>query len=318
MRKIIYSAILMVLLVATFAAAKDIDVSADAKAQAGVTPDSMFWGLDTAMENVEVALTFNDESKARKRILFAKERLVEAKIMTDNDNFEDAEKARRIHQKHMIALKNMLQVQQSLNATQELRSNVEIEQELNSQEKEADSYIKMRIMVKGDLNEEQKSRLIALFESFKNESSSARLSVQQEREKIKIKLRTKESLTEEEVGDIEDEVTTETNADGSQQEVVASQFIRVSQDAITMAEQRVETIDNATIKAEAEAILNSAKALQVEANAAMAKKDYDEARLMAMQARKEARNAIIMSAGKAWTNNVVQTDATIETSIKVS
>ncbi len=317
MRKIIYSALLMVLLVATFAAAKGVEVSADAKAQAGVTPDSIFWGLDTAMENVEVALTFNDDSKAKKRILFAKERLVEAKIMTDMDNFEDAEKARRIHQKHMIALKSMLQMQQSINATQELRSNVEIEQELNSQEKEADSYIKMRIMVKGDLNEEQKSRLIALFESFKNESSSARLSVQQEREKIKIKLRTKESLTEEEVGDIEDEVTTETSSDGSHQEVVASQFIKVSQDAITMAEQKVKTIDNVTIRAEAEAILDSAKALQVEANAAMAKKDYDEARLMAMQARKEARNAIIMSAGKARSNGI-HADTAIETSIKVS
>ncbi len=180
--------------------------------------------------------------------------------------------------------------------------------------------------------------MIALFESFRNESRTAKLSVQQEREKIKIKLRTKESLTAEEVSSIEDEVIIEANTSSAQNEVVATQFVRISGEALIMAEQRMNSIENTSAKAEAEAHLESARALHAEARVALTEGRYEEARLVALQARKEARTAILMSAGQAQASNTIRAEikngatassasssasasgenAVIETSIEVS
>ncbi len=55
---------------------------------AGVTPDSIFYFFDIALENLDLALTFDEEAKVEKFIAYAEERLAEAEEMNEEEKQE--------------------------------------------------------------------------------------------------------------------------------------------------------------------------------------------------------------------------------------
>lgn len=67
----------------------------------GTTPGSLLFGLEQAQESVSLALTFNPEKKAEKRLQIAQERLAEAQKLTENNDSRNAEKAVQMHTKAM-------------------------------------------------------------------------------------------------------------------------------------------------------------------------------------------------------------------------
>jgi len=74
-------------------------VSAQEKENAGVMPDSPFWGLDQGIERFQLMFTNNLEKKIMLRLQFADERLEEAKIMLQENKgsyFTLAENERKI------------------------------------------------------------------------------------------------------------------------------------------------------------------------------------------------------------------------------
>ncbi|MDI6655674.1 MAG: DUF5667 domain-containing protein, partial [Candidatus Hydrothermarchaeota archaeon] len=52
-------------------------------ASPGITPDSIFYGLDKAFERIQFILARDETSKARKHLEFAAERIAETKAMAD-------------------------------------------------------------------------------------------------------------------------------------------------------------------------------------------------------------------------------------------
>ncbi len=58
---------------------------------AGITPDSIFYFFDIALENLDLALTFDEEAKVEKFIAYAEERLAEAEEMNDEEKQEFVE-----------------------------------------------------------------------------------------------------------------------------------------------------------------------------------------------------------------------------------
>ena len=80
--------LVILLLTTTFAVAQE-----EAEVElpdAGTTPDSPFYGLERAFENIGLALTFNKAKKAEKRLQRASERLAELKAMADKGKPEFA------------------------------------------------------------------------------------------------------------------------------------------------------------------------------------------------------------------------------------
>ena len=73
---------------------------------AGITPDSFLWGLDKALDNLNLLLTFNPAEKARKGIEIARERLEEVKVMAEKNKIESAEKAKDEELKILSKVKN--------------------------------------------------------------------------------------------------------------------------------------------------------------------------------------------------------------------
>lgn len=86
--------------------------------EAGTTPGSPFFGLEQAQESIGLALTFNPEKKAHKRIQIAQERLSEAKKLSEDNDSMNAEKAIQIHSKAMERAEQAIQ-----NVPEDRRSN---------------------------------------------------------------------------------------------------------------------------------------------------------------------------------------------------
>jgi hypothetical protein len=64
---------------------------------AGVTPDSPFYGLERAMERLRLAFTRNKANRALYKIRMAEERLAEAEQMLEENNLEAAQEAEEAH-----------------------------------------------------------------------------------------------------------------------------------------------------------------------------------------------------------------------------
>lgn len=67
----------------------------------GTTPGSPLFGLEQAQESISLALTFNSQDKAHKRLHQARERLSEAEHLTENNESSNAEKAIQMHSRAM-------------------------------------------------------------------------------------------------------------------------------------------------------------------------------------------------------------------------
>src|SRR3989344_3707997 len=71
----------------------------------GVTPDSFLWGLDKALDNLNLLLTFDKGEKAKKGIEIARERLLEVKSMVEENKLEAAENAKEEYGKNLLKVK---------------------------------------------------------------------------------------------------------------------------------------------------------------------------------------------------------------------
>ncbi len=71
----------------------------------GITPDSFLWGLDNAIDQLTLLLTFDQAEKARKGLEIARERLLEVKQMIKENKADAAKKAEEAHGKHLLKVK---------------------------------------------------------------------------------------------------------------------------------------------------------------------------------------------------------------------
>lgn len=85
--------VLALMLAATAFAHDDVPDSTDSLPDAGVGPRSFLWGLDKALENIKMFLTFDREERVRIGLEVAEERLAEAKEAIAEKKLGAAEEA---------------------------------------------------------------------------------------------------------------------------------------------------------------------------------------------------------------------------------
>src|SRR3989338_8552512 len=165
MRKII-SFLIFLLLVVNVSAQGDAPDSAELDdTDAGITPDSAFYGLDNAWEKISLAFTFNKEKKAEKELKYARERLREVKLMVEENKLDAVQKAEERHRKLIENVRARMD-EIGEDDEEDLETNLEFENEIEEQEAEVDE-IKTKIEIKGDLSAEQRKLLDKLIESLK-------------------------------------------------------------------------------------------------------------------------------------------------------
>ncbi len=169
---------------------------------AGVTPDSLLYGFDTAFDGISLFFTFDDELKARKNIEIARERLFEAKVMIDDSRLEAAEKARNEHERALSNAASSVGRLRRGDSLQEIRDIIEIEDELrNHEESINDVSSNIKLKIKGSLTEDQQSIVNTILESLKGNSEELKIEIKSKENSIKIRIRQETGKSEDEVED---------------------------------------------------------------------------------------------------------------------
>src|SRR3989344_2362334 len=152
-----------------FVSGQDLEIVMDS--EAGTTPDSFVWGIDRAIENLELALTFNIAKKENKRLENAYERLLEVKEMLNKGKIEDAQRAR---EKYTMSLRTSIERIEEISDDSSFEDINSLDGFAELQEDKIDD-IKVNVMIKGNLSEEQKKRFNDFIESLGGEVRDVRI-----------------------------------------------------------------------------------------------------------------------------------------------
>ena len=201
MYRLNYISIILILLILPLITAQDISTTEE-DIEAGVTPDNTFaWGIDRALENINLALTFDISKKAEKRLLQARERLLEVKEMIEQNKIEDAEKAEQEHQKTIEKVRIEISSLDE-NDDNDLKNILEIEDELDEQEDEIEEIrTSVRIKIRGQLTDEQKAKLQEFLDSLDENVDRIRVEIRDKESRTLIRIEQKTGRQREEIID---------------------------------------------------------------------------------------------------------------------
>lgn len=179
----------------------------------GITPDSFLWGLDKAIDQLSLLLTFDEGKKARKGLEIARERLIEVKAMAEENKFEHAEKAREEHGKVLSRVKQNIESIERDNSEDEIKEVIEIENEVELYDDEVEQTfdeLKIKIEIKGEITDQQKEMIDSILDSLKGQTGEIEIEIKNKKDKTKIKIKQEtkkdEAEIEEDVEDIEESI----------------------------------------------------------------------------------------------------------------
>jgi len=179
---------------------------------AGVTPDSAFYGLERAMESLRLAFTRNGVEKVKLKIKYAEERLAETEQMIDENNTEAAEEAQEAHDDLLE------EVQEDIDglggngdnetSQEDLEDAVELELEAESHSEKV-SRVKNRILERkmaGNMSAEQIAHLTAIFEKIISKAQEMEIKFEQKKGYFRIKYKVYSESSDEDLDEFESRV----------------------------------------------------------------------------------------------------------------
>lgn len=157
----------------------------------GILPDSFLWGLDKAFDSLSLALTANNEEKAKKGISIAMERISELKVMIDQNKIEHSVKAKEATSETLLKVKENIAKVEKTDSKQELETTVSIESELDEVEDELKELkeVEIRIKIKGDLSPEKLQQLENLVFDLLGSSGELEVEIKNKKDSIKVKIK---------------------------------------------------------------------------------------------------------------------------------
>jgi len=170
-------------------------------ADPGVLPDSVFWGLDKALDSLSLALTFNTDKKTKKGISIAMERISEIKAMLNQNKIEHSLKAKEATSKILLKVKENVAKVEEKDSEKELETALEIENELDEVEDELEELkeTEIKIKIKGDLSEEKLQQIKGLISGLLDSSSELEVEIKNKKDKVKLKIKEKGEVDAEEL-----------------------------------------------------------------------------------------------------------------------
>src|SRR3989338_1635533 len=96
-----------------------------------ITEGGSISGLDRALENVQLALTFNKEKRAERALLIAEERLAEVRDLVEQKRFEQLDKAEERQEKALDrAQKAIERIQSNNDAKNDLEKLIKLQEKI--------------------------------------------------------------------------------------------------------------------------------------------------------------------------------------------
>ena len=168
----------------------------------GVTPDSFLWGLDKALEQLALLLTFDEGEKAKKGLEIARERLLEIKEMIEENKLEAAAKAKDEHGKTLVKIKQSVKEIEEDDSTEEIKEVIEIEKELEEHDEEVEQTfgeLKVKIKIEGEVTPQQTALIESILNSLKGQTGEVEIEIKNKKDKTKIKIEQETGKSEEEI-----------------------------------------------------------------------------------------------------------------------
>jgi len=171
---------------------------------AGTTPDSLFWGLDKAFDQISLLLTTGDVDKAKKGLEIAEERLAEIREMIEENKLEYAEKAKEAHGKTLLKVINNVGEIEEDDSEKEIKELIEVEKELQEHKQEVEQTsgeLKIKIKIEGELNQEQMDLIESILASLEGQTGEVEIEIENKKDKTKIKIKQETGKDNEEIED---------------------------------------------------------------------------------------------------------------------
>jgi hypothetical protein len=180
---------------------EEVEVDENVTEEAGVTPDSALWGLERAIERISLKLTFGKSAKAKKGLAHARERLMEVQAMIAQKKLDKAAKAEEAYEEGMQEVEDNVEDIGDGDAVEELEVQAELEQALSQHRTIIQKTAQLKTKFKG-LTAGQMDQISSIVGSLGNSTGKVEVGVKEQKSKTKIKLKAKEGLTDEQIGQI--------------------------------------------------------------------------------------------------------------------
>lgn len=181
---------------------------------AGVSPNSLLYGLDRAMERVGMALTFDKAKRAEKSLMHAEERLAEVKAMVQAGKMDQAEKARNFHETALEDVeKNLEEIEsdgEESKAESALKKVIALQDKLEAHQGKV-TAVHLNILERQSetMTEDQLANLEEVFSKIEDRTDQAEQKLIQRKENIKTKYKVLSDMTDEELEKKVNEIETE-------------------------------------------------------------------------------------------------------------
>ena len=182
--------------------------------EAGITPDSPFYFLDVALDQLFLNMETNNAKKAVLGLEIASERLSEVKLMIEANKIEHAEEAKKHHDK--VIMETEMAVAEIENediddisgSSEKLEEEIEIESRLEEHSERVDDItVKIQIKIRsGDsIPPDQLIRITSILNTLDDNVEKVKIIIDDEKIDTKIKIRKDTGKSEFQVEDLEDE-----------------------------------------------------------------------------------------------------------------
>ena len=172
----------------------------------GITPDNPLYGLDRAIERIQLMLTFNKAEKAKMGLEHARERLSEVKAMVEQNKLNEAETAQEGHDSELAEVEAEIEGISEENATSEMEDVVALKDQVNEHRMLVERVDGALIKTKGNLTAEQQAMLDDLLSSIENTSLKLKVEVQNKAESTQLKIKVQTGKSDDEVNAIVAEI----------------------------------------------------------------------------------------------------------------
>ncbi len=272
------------------------NVSAHEPVDPGVTPDSFLWGIDKALDNLNLLLTLNPTNKAMKGITIARERLEEIKVMTEENKIDKAEKAKNEHIKLLSKVKQSISEIEEENSTMQIEQEIEIEREIEEHEEEVEELstnLKIKIEVKGNLSEEQKALIESILSALENKTGEVKIEIKNKKESTKIKIKIETGKSDEEIEEEIEGIEEEKGLSDIKKEKAIEEIEDTKEDLEELEKELQErkAEGNVTNETSITTLIDNAKEKISKAEEALQNNDFGEAFGQANAAKQLIENA---------------------------
>ncbi|MEK6952499.1 MAG: DUF5667 domain-containing protein, partial [Nanoarchaeota archaeon] len=261
----------------------------------GVTPDSLLWGLDKALDQIALLLTTGDVDKAKKGLEIAEERLAEIKIMIEENKLREAGKAQDAHGKILLKIKEKVKEVDEDESLEEVEKVIEIEKELedhNENVEQTFEKLKVKIEIRRDITQEQKDLIDSILNSIQEQTEEVKIEIKNKKNKIKIEIKKETGKSEEkieiEIEDIEKEK-------GIKKREKASEAIKDVREEIDELKERINVTNTSVSVLK---LLEESESKLENAIKAFDEKNFGESYGQANAAERLAKNALRKLEGK--------------------